>query len=228
MRRSATTLASETTGIELSALEAALQTAKLSGPHLEIGTAAGGTLVAMMKSYADHCRPRFVVVDTFDYFPNQRAVVEHNLLSSGLDPASVDFRTGKSWSLVEEALRADDRFSFILIDAIHSAEHVMRDLTWTRLLEIDGLVALHDYGPKFPGVVWAADRFLRKHTNYERMVLAETLLILRKTAPSATPEVTDFDISLGRALEAPFRWKRSFYKRLARRRIKSGRATGTA
>ena len=63
MRACATTLAPEVTEKELNALTGLLETSGLDAPHLEIGTAAGGTLKAMMGVYEDGVRPAFVVVD---------------------------------------------------------------------------------------------------------------------------------------------------------------------
>ena len=42
---------------------------QLTGQHLEVGTAAGGTLCAMMQCFAEQSRPPFVVVDRMTYFP---------------------------------------------------------------------------------------------------------------------------------------------------------------
>jgi predicted O-methyltransferase YrrM len=217
MRQSAITLESETTPAERRAVIATLSSAALSGPHLEIGTAAGGTLKELMRIYPDDARPRFVVVDPFTYYADQRGIVERNLRESGLDPASVDFRQGYSWPLLVPALAARERFSFIFIDGNHGAEHVMQDLAWTRLLEPGGLVALHDHNDKFPGVVWATGRFLRKHPNYEKIAHADSLVILRKNAASPVPEVPEFDLRLARWMVAPLRWRRSLRKRTANR-----------
>lgn len=70
-RFSATTLDPEMTDEELSGLEGWLQTAGLTGVHLEIGTAAGGSLCFMMNLYSDADRPRFSVIDTMSYFKDQ-------------------------------------------------------------------------------------------------------------------------------------------------------------
>ena len=86
MRASATTLASEVPENELAALKAQLKRRRLKGSHLEIGTAAGGTLKELMRCYPNTARPRFVVVDPMRYFPDQLAIVRRNLASAGLDP----------------------------------------------------------------------------------------------------------------------------------------------
>jgi predicted O-methyltransferase YrrM len=213
MRASATTLAAETTGAERSALLDVLRQARLTGQHLEIGTAAGGTLKELMAIYPEAKRPPFVVVDPLVYFPDQRRAVERNLLLPGIDPATVDFRVSKSWPALQRALAANERFSFIFIDAVHDANHVMQDLAWARMLEVGGLVALHDHNPCFPGVIWAVRYLLKKQPNYAKVADAETLVVLKKTAPSAFPEVSGTDRILPATADVRIRWRRSISKR---------------
>jgi predicted O-methyltransferase YrrM len=214
MRDSATTLQPELTANELATILDVLKTGGLRGPHLEIGTAAGGTLREMMAAYPSESRPRFVVVDPFTYFPDQRAIVERNLRGAGLDPAEVDFRVGFSWPALKEALARPERFSFIFVDGNHRAKYVMQDLAWARLLDVGGYVCLHDYKPKFRGVIWATERFLTRHPNYRRVAHVDSLVVLRKEAPARRPEVTALDIRLGAALETVHRWRWSVEKRL--------------
>ena len=81
MRDCATTLDSELSSNELANLIDILVHKKLKGIHLEIGTAAGGTLCKLMSSYRDklHSCPKFIVVDPLKYFPNQYEKVMENL-----------------------------------------------------------------------------------------------------------------------------------------------------
>ena len=97
MRASATTLEPEISAGELARVVTLLRAGQLKGRHLEIGTAAGGTLKELMRAYPDGERPPFVVVDPMTYFPDQLAKVRRNLAAAGLDPDRVDFRVGKSW-----------------------------------------------------------------------------------------------------------------------------------
>ena len=76
---------SEFSAGERDALLSLLRSANLTQPHLEIGTAGGGTLCEMLLAYPEASRPQFVAVDTFDYFPDHRGVVERNLRRSGID-----------------------------------------------------------------------------------------------------------------------------------------------
>ncbi|MGE0338546.1 MAG: class I SAM-dependent methyltransferase [Xanthobacteraceae bacterium] len=193
MRASATTLEAEMTPEEAQALDQLLQSSNLRGTHLEIGTAAGGTLKRMVALYPKETRPRFVVVDTMKYFPDQMGIVARNLHSVGVDPSDVDFRVGDSWSEFRKAEAAGEQFDFMLIDASHKLNHVTRDLSWTRMLKVGGYVAMHDYAPKFPGVTQAADKFLARYPSYSRVKLTGSLLILKKNAMSAAAEVSAGD-----------------------------------
>jgi predicted O-methyltransferase YrrM len=157
------------------------------------------------------------VIDSFRYFPDQRAIVERNLASSGIDPASVDFRESTSSTALRLALQKRESFSFILIDADHNADHVMHDLRWTRLLEEGGYVCLHDYQPAFPGVMWATDRFLRKNRSYRRVALIDTLAVVRKERLADRPEVTAVDLALARAVRPFQRLRLSLRRRFVPR-----------
>lgn len=196
MRASATTLEPEISAEEMSALLRAMHAEPLAGPHLEIGTAAGGTLRELMRSYAAERRPRFVVVDPMTYFPDQPGIVWRNLASAGIDPSSVDFRTSKSWPAFHAAARAGERYSFMFIDGSHKANRVMQDISWARLLEPGGLLCFHDYVARLPGVVFAVDRLLASHPNYRIVERAGSMMILRKTAESASPEVSRADLAI--------------------------------
>ncbi|OYW22698.1 MAG: hypothetical protein B7Z55_04335, partial [Planctomycetales bacterium 12-60-4] len=79
MRACATTLAAEMTPAEHELLLATLRGLGGHGLHLEIGTAAGGTLCAMLGAFSDASRPPFVVVDPMRYFPQQLDLVRKNL-----------------------------------------------------------------------------------------------------------------------------------------------------
>src|ERR1044071_179693 len=182
MRQSAIDMSSELAVAELAALKSFLRSAGLNGTHVEIGTAAGGTLKELMQAY-ERPRPRFIAVDTFRYFPNQREIVESNLKSAGIDLTDVELRAMSSEQALRVAIDAGERFDLIFIDANHEARHVIRDLRWAALLTEGGALCLHDYSPRFSGVVWAVGRFLGRNRNYQRVSLSESLLILRTVSP---------------------------------------------
>ena len=127
------------------------------------------------------------------YFPDQQGAFRNNLKSHDLDPDSVDLRINTSQAAFAESSRSSEKFDFILIDASHKILAVMADLRWARQLNVGGIVCLHDYAEKFPGVVLAVDRFLASHPEYEKIGSSGSLLALRKTRPSRHREVTPFD-----------------------------------
>ena len=213
MRQSALDMSSELAAAELAALRSFLQSIGLRGTHLEIGTAAGGTLKELMLAY-ERPRPRFVAVDTFRYFPKQREIVETNLKSAGIDLAEVELRPMSSEAALRAAVDAGERFDFIFIDANHEARHVIRDLRWAALLSAGGALCLHDYSPRFPGLVWAVDRFLNRNRNYERVSLSLSLLILKKISPDTDRLVGAFDTLIADVLSQVHRLRRSIRKRL--------------
>jgi predicted O-methyltransferase YrrM len=155
-----------------------------------------------------------VVVDSFRYFPDQKEIVEANLRSAGIDPSEVELRASTSEEALRCAREAGEQFTFVFIDANHQARHVIRDLRWAELLAVGGALCLHDYSARFPGVVWALDRFLRKNRNYRRATLCNSLVILQKTRQSTDEEIGAFDIAIAEVLTQVHRFSRSIRKRL--------------
>ncbi len=137
-----------------------------------------------------------------------------NLRSAGLDPADVDMRAMDSESALAAASAAGEQFDFILIDANHQARHVISDLRWAKLLRPGGYLCLHDYGPKFPGVMWATDRFLANNPNYRRVSLTVSLVVIQKSEMSRRDEVGSIDLVLGKLLTPLHKLRRSVRKRL--------------
>lgn len=216
-RPSATTLQPEMTDVELAALREWLAGARLAGRHLEIGTAAGGTLCFMMGCYPAGQRPPFAVVDTMSYFADQLGTVRRNLANHGLAGDAVDFRIMRSEAAFQAAEAAGERFAFILIDASHKVRHVMADLCWLRLLEVGGLACFHDYGVAFKGVTWPVDRLLRRHPHFARVGQADSLLAIRRTGESPRREVDWADRLWALAWSPLLQWELSLRKRAARK-----------
>ena len=226
MKPCATTLEAELTPEELDFLFETMRRAHLPGKHLEIGTAAGGTLWRMMRCYDDGERPPFVVVDPMTYFPNQLERVRENLQLNGVDPDSVDFRVMTSDRAFEAAEKGGEGFDFIFIDAIHKIRQVTRDLRWARLLNQRGVLAMHDYSREFPGVWVAANRFQAKNPHYVRLGLERSLLVMQKSVASRVPEVSAVDRFLAEVLAPCLQLKVSLRKRW--RRWKPGAKKATA
>ncbi|MBI4686389.1 MAG: class I SAM-dependent methyltransferase [Nitrospirae bacterium] len=187
------------------------------GKHLEIGTAAGGTLCLLMKVFETGKRPPFIVVDSMNYFPNQYEAVQKNLKNNGITLADVEFRIKSSREAFAEAYRAGEMFDFILIDASHKIHRVTEDLMWTRLLSKGGIVCLHDYR-YIKGVTLAVKRFLRKNPHFEVIDCIQTLIALRKSRLSSKPEINLTDRLRATALAPLLQLENSLTKRLSRKK----------
>ena len=223
MRECATTLEAELTDDEMKQLVESVRSSRFTGSHLEIGTAAGGTLCRLLEIYKGRESPSFVVVDPMTYFPNQLDSVKENLRRHRHEPESIEFVVSKSDEAFGLMLTEERNFDFILIDGNHKFRHVTSDLRWSRLLNPGGLLCMHDYHPAFPGVFLAVNRFLRKNRNYEKERHVESMLIIRKKEMGCASEVSARDRVLSLLISPCFQLKASISKRLKRIRRSDGR-----
>lgn len=214
-RSSATTLQSECHPEELELLRRTLGAHDLKGRHLEIGTAAGGTLKELMLAYPDTAtRPDFFVVDPMTYFKDQPAKVRQNLKSAGIDPDTVTFWIGTTEDFLETERRAGRVFDFIFVDGDHKAVPVMIDIQWADMLREGGFICFHDRRAKFPGVGWAIARFLKRNPNFREVAAARSLVVVQKTDAQTGPVISEADIKAARRAEPRLRLMRSLRKRL--------------
>ncbi|MGB1024078.1 MAG: class I SAM-dependent methyltransferase, partial [Paracoccaceae bacterium] len=181
-RPSATTLESECTAEERALLMETLKNSAFSGAHLEIGTAAGGTLKEMMGQYAPDARPDFFVIDPLTYYPDQENIITRNLISAGIDPNLVTFWKGVTQDFIDPARASGQMFDFVFIDGDHRHYYVTVDLQWADCVTKGGVIALHDHGAAFPGVGWAIDTFLAHNPDFKIEARAGSLTILRRIA----------------------------------------------
>lgn len=212
MRECATTLKPEMSADEHALLTTVLQQPVRKGQHLEIGTAAGGTLCAMLQTFRATERPKFVVVDPMAYFPHQLDTVVRNLREHQLDPYSIDFRVADSRTAFEQAASRKESFDFILVDGCHKILSVIEDLKWLRLLNVGGVVCFHDFTPKHRGVWLAVNRLLSGWKNYEVIGQAGSLLAVRKNVASLRPEMSATDLWYARAWYVPLQIERKLQK----------------
>ncbi len=212
MRKCAVTLESELAPDELHFLLNTIHHSQFMGKHLEIGTAAGGTLWQMATQVRQDNPHPFVVIDPMSYFADQFSIVQNNMRRNGIHADKVDFRVQTSLEAFEKANRHQEFFDFIFIDANHKLRYVAQDLRWTRLLNVKGKLALHDYSDQFPGVRIAVNRFLNKYPSYQKIGHVRDLVIIEKTAKSTSPEVSDIDLLFAELLTPILQWKCSFSK----------------
>lgn len=183
----------EMTNEEQNLLRRLIRKNSFTGKHLEVGTAAGGSLCLMMKALNREGSDGFVVVDRMTYFENQHQCVLDNIKLNGLDHNNVRFIVENSRVAYKLAMLEGLRFDFILVDAGHKALPVMLDCRWASLLNVGGIVCFHDYADRCPGVIWAVDRFLRKTNNYVVHDMADSLLAIRKIGEDAGKWLSPLD-----------------------------------
>ena len=215
MRKCAESWESEITEVEMKSLLAAIRERYLKGEHLEIGTAAGGTLCRLINFYNKECgeSPPFMVVDPFEYFPQQFETVCLNLQKHAIDPKGIKFVKSGSKEAFASISNQPPELDFILVDGNHKIRYVTQDLRWVRFLRPGGLLCLHDYTPRFPGVYLSAKRLMKKHSNYEVVSQVESLLILRKRKMSSKCEISLIDQTWAFFLSPFFQLKASLSKR---------------
>ena len=184
MRECAQTRESELSQQALDALVTELKNRKFSGNHLEIGTAAGGTLKTILGMYSDLHQKigQFFVVDPMTYFPDQYQIVVENIKSNPkIQLEKVEFIQMKS----DEAFRsiqgkAISQLDFILIDGAHKIKYVAQDVRWVDRLNQGGLLCFDDYHAGFDGVDYVVDKIVLESGLFKQVFYVDRLLCLEK------------------------------------------------
>ena len=191
MRVCAQTFESELGVDALETLKVVLQEDLREGLHVEIGTAAGGTLKELLRLYADEpVKPNFLVIDPMTYFPEQLKIVKDNISTVSYPDERVEFMISKGGEAFDKFRLGDVcPISFLLIDGSHKIKYVTQDAQWLDFVEIGGVVCFDDYQAGFQGVDWVVDQVVNSSKCFERIAYAGRLLILRKIADKQTPIV---------------------------------------
>ena len=217
MRQSATTGDSELDPISLQAILDLFERERFRGAHLEIGTAAGGTLKSMLQWYSNKGDvPDFHVVDPMTYFPNQLNIVKKNIEKADLSLEGVSFHVGTSKERYHLDSAAVTSFDFILIDGSHKAHHVVWDLLWLSKLAIGGVVVFDDYQAGFNGVDFVVDRFLARRHDFKVIDQKGRALFVKRVGLSGRFMVSWQDLVLAKIMTPLFQIKVSSQKRLRR------------
>ena len=196
-RESAITLKSEMTDAEVYSIKNAIKDSKLTGLHIEIGTAAGGTMCEILKCYQNELKvvsPQFIIIDPLTYFDDQYEKICLNLKNNGLSQNNITFEKSKSSVAFRNLSAHAGEIDFILIDGNHKVNHFVGDLRFSRYLKAGGLLLIHDYSKGFKGIHSATNDFLSRYTNYEVLSHVDCLLILRKKSISNSLEISPLNL----------------------------------
>lgn len=189
MRQCASTGESEISDRALTQLLAVLNEEAKGGSFMEIGTAAGGTLCRLLNDWkfkcSFDCATQNWVVDTMNYFPDQKNVVRSNLCRNGIDPSHVTFVEMKSSEAFDQIFDSVDPLDFLLIDGSHKVKYVALDARWMSKVKQGGLIAFDDCDCGFIGVDWVVNYFrVYGKQNYEELLNCDGLVVFRKLCPS--------------------------------------------
>lgn len=219
VRQSSITLESECTVAERAALRDVLKNSNFTAAHMEIGTAAGGTLKELIGCYPNGKAPPFIVIDPLSYFPDQLSKIHKNLQSAEIDPASVDFWQGTTENFINTDQARDLVLDFLFIDADHRHYPVLVDLAWAAKVAKGGYVCFHDDQPKFPGVGWAIRRFMKNNANFKYVTKADSLVIIQKTDNGRRVNISTWDLQVATLRQPLSRLGKSLKKRVLGRKF---------
>ena len=86
----------------------------------------------------------------------------YNIFLDNMKPAAGYFEAVRMRSIEAASAISDKFFDFIFIDASHEYVDVLADLeSWYPKLKTGGVLAGHDYEPRWEGVIEAADAFAK-------------------------------------------------------------------
>lgn len=218
VRQSSITLESECSEAERAALRDILKNSNFTAAHMEIGTAAGGTLKELIGCYPLSQAPQFIVIDPLSYFPDQLSKIKTNLASAEIDPESVDFWQGTTETFINSDRAENLNLDFLFIDADHRHFPVLVDLAWAAKVNKGGYVCFHDDQPKFPGVGWAIRRFMSNNANFKYVTKADSLVIIKKLDSSREVNISAWDLKVASLRQTLSRLGMSLKKRILGRK----------
>ena len=216
MRTCASTLESELDPEALNYLQELLAERSMWGLHVEIGTAAGGTLRKLLEVYDSKAkRPSFLVIDPMTYFPNQLDVVMQNVEHITWAKTKLRFEIASSSdAFARFRSRSGGLISFLLIDGSHKIKYVANDTRWLEHLEVGGVVAFDDYGAGFPGVDWVVHKIMLPNTDFKKIAIAGRLIAFEKVGNTFGAPLTIYQRILANVLHPCFQIRMSLRKRL--------------
>jgi predicted O-methyltransferase YrrM len=148
-----------------------------AGHVVEVGRFSGGTAMVLAAAGRAAGRPGITSVD-IERLPSAEYFFEVN----GLD-GDIALLHGDSAALAAEwgARTPDPGIALLFIDADHSYDGVVRDLTaWTRYLVPGGALVLHDVGSPDCGVARAVHYFVANNSDYAGLRQVDTMLFCER------------------------------------------------
>lgn len=158
---------------------------------LNLGPTTGEAVSQVMGSLHNH--PKLVIIDPMISFSTQMQVIRSNLASCKIDLKNVDIRVKSSQVALREASASGETYDCILIEGVYKIYYLMQCLQWARMLNINGILCLHNYSTMSRSVWIACHRFLKKHKNYRIEKHVGNLLVIRKTGKSNFKEISFSD-----------------------------------
>ena len=163
------------------------------GTIVEIGGLYGGTTIVLGTA---NSMARITVLDNFSWSPLQgRPACKEELLrntaSFGLTNVTVlegdSCETGRMWNVP---------IDFLWVDGGHTYEMASADLV--NFGPHAQVIAVHDWtNTAWPGVRKAVEDFMAKHSGWEIAEVVEMVVVLRKAAPLASPQMPEKRRNLG-------------------------------
>jgi hypothetical protein len=137
---------------------------------VEVGTWLGKSAVFMaVEILNSNKKIKFDCVDTWqgsDEHKSMEKIVKNSLYNDflkNIEPVKNIITPVRMKSLDAAPLYEDQSLDFVFIDASHEYEDVVNDINaWYPKVKSGGILAGHDYGPAWLGVVQAVNEFLIK------------------------------------------------------------------
>ncbi|NBI29838.1 class I SAM-dependent methyltransferase [Chengkuizengella marina] len=171
---------------ELQALLLCVMNHDVDGDIVEIGAWAGlSTILLAMGETLSRLHRRVITIDHF------KGSLEHQAMLKGKSTYSM-FMRNISLCKVKDKIKVlqmdsqeahkllDQQISILFLDGSHMYPHVKKELKYyPEKVKKNGLILIHDYEPQWQTKI-AVDEWIQENEEYEKVVLINTLLIVRK------------------------------------------------
>lgn len=160
---------------ELAFLRACAAIAPRDGAYIELGCYQGRSTAAIL----DGTVCELISIDDFSYAPPDLGPSSASVVA-----AHLGIRCDRWRCVMGDSAHVPptvERVAFIFVDTEHTASRLTIELdAWLPLTVPGAVVVLHDYGPRFPGIVAVADRRLGHAREWEMIGREATMIAFRK------------------------------------------------